>query len=91
MDRYKARLVAKGYNQIAGIDYLESFSAVAKLVTIRFFINIATSNDWPIHQLDINNAFLHGFLKEEVYLTPPEGYHKAGNGEVCKLKRSLYV
>ena len=86
VDRYKARLVAKGYNQIAGVDYIESFSLVAKLVTIRVFIVIATAKGWPIHQLDINNAFLHGYLKEEVYLVPPEGYVKGKNGEVCKLK-----
>lgn len=59
MDRYKARLVAKGYNLIVGIDYVDSFSPVAKLVTIRMFIAKAT---WPLHQLDINNALLYGFI-----------------------------
>jgi len=43
-----------------------------------------------LHQLDINNAFLHGFIDEEVYILPPEGYTKAAPGQVCKLVRSLY-
>ena len=90
MDKYKARPLAKGYNQIAGIDYVDSFSPVAKLVTVRMFIAIATTNSWPLHQLDINNAFLHAFITEELYMQPPEGYDKAKLGKVCKLLRSLY-
>ncbi|GKA83436.1 retrovirus-related pol polyprotein from transposon TNT 1-94 [Tanacetum coccineum] len=45
---------------------------------------------WPLHQLEINNAFLHGYIDEEIYMTPPEGYTKAQPGQVCKLNRSLY-
>lgn len=83
VERYKARLVAKGYNQRFRIDYLESFSPVAKVVTVRILLSLSTSNNWFLHQLDINNAFLHGYLDEEVYLTPPQGYEKA------KKRRSL--
>ncbi|KAL0315559.1 UNVERIFIED_CONTAM: Retrovirus-related Pol polyprotein from transposon RE2 [Sesamum radiatum] len=89
VNRYKARLVAKGYSQIEGIDYNDSFSPVAKTVTVRLFLGIAAAHFWPVHQLDINNAFLHGFLDEEVYMTPPDGY-SAPPGQVCKLQRSLY-
>ncbi|KAK4402749.1 Retrovirus-related Pol polyprotein from transposon RE1 [Sesamum angolense] len=89
VDRYKARLVAKGYNQIEGIDYTDSFSPVAKVVTVRLFLTIATSHGWPIHQLDVNNAFLHGYLDEDLYMLPPEGY-SVEPGMVCKLERSLY-
>ncbi|KAL0405762.1 UNVERIFIED_CONTAM: Retrovirus-related Pol polyprotein from transposon RE2 [Sesamum latifolium] len=90
VDRYKARLVAKGYNQIEGVDYFDSFSPVAKTVTVRIFIAIASAHNWPLLQLDVNNAFVHGHLDKEVYMFPPEGYKKALTGHVRKLKKSLY-
>ncbi|KAL0448192.1 UNVERIFIED_CONTAM: Retrovirus-related Pol polyprotein from transposon RE2 [Sesamum latifolium] len=89
IDRHKARLVAKGYNQVEGIDYNESFSPVAKTVTVRLFFAIAAARGWHIHQMDVNNAFLHGYLEEEVFMHPPEGYIVL-EGHVCRLKRPLY-
>ncbi|KAL0400307.1 UNVERIFIED_CONTAM: Retrovirus-related Pol polyprotein from transposon RE1 [Sesamum radiatum] len=89
IDRYKARLVAKGYNQIEGIDYFDRFSPVAKAVTVRILFAVASNFDWAIHQADINNAFLHGFLEEDIYMMPPDG-SSIQPGKVCKLKRSLY-
>ncbi|KAL0416927.1 UNVERIFIED_CONTAM: Retrovirus-related Pol polyprotein from transposon RE2 [Sesamum latifolium] len=89
VESYKARLVAKGYNQIEGIDYTDSFSPVAKAVTVRLFLTLSAANSWALQQLDINNAFLHGFLDEDLYMSPPEGYQVAP-GLVCKLERSLY-
>ena len=50
---------------------------MAKLTTVRVFIALATAKDWPLHQLDINNAFLHGFIDEQVYMLPPTSYTKA--------------
>ncbi|KAL0297014.1 UNVERIFIED_CONTAM: Retrovirus-related Pol polyprotein from transposon RE1 [Sesamum radiatum] len=90
VQRHKARLVAKGYNQIEGVDYFDSFSPVAKSVTVRVFMALAVAKGWPLLQLDVNNAFLHGHLDEEVYMLPPEGYMIQTPGQVCKLKRSLY-
>ncbi|KAL0399301.1 UNVERIFIED_CONTAM: Retrovirus-related Pol polyprotein from transposon RE2 [Sesamum radiatum] len=74
LDRYKARLVAKGYTQVEGVDYTERFSPVAKAVTVRLFLAIGTAKQWPIHQIDINNTFLHGHLDEEIFMTAREGY-----------------
>ncbi|KAL0434194.1 UNVERIFIED_CONTAM: Retrovirus-related Pol polyprotein from transposon RE1 [Sesamum latifolium] len=85
----KARFVAKGFSQIEGVDYAECFSPVAKAVTVRLFLAISSAFGWPLHQLDINNAFLQGFIDDEVYMQPPEGY-LVQSGHVCKLRKSLY-
>nr|GEV54015.1 ribonuclease H-like domain-containing protein [Tanacetum cinerariifolium] len=64
LSRYKARLVANGRSQQHGIDCDETFSPVVKLATIRTILSLAISRDWPIHQLDMKNAFLYGQLSE---------------------------
>jgi len=89
IERFKALFVVRGFDQIKDKDYKHTFSPVAKLSTIRVLIALATTKGWPLHQLDINNAFLHGSLEEEVYIIPPEGYAKA-KGKVCKLNKALY-
>lgn len=89
LNKPKSRLVAQGFTQVEGLDYHDSFSPVAKWVTIRVFLHIATVNYLAIHQVDINNAFLHGYLKEEIYMRPPPKYTKAKSRQVCKLIRSL--
>ncbi|KAL0359847.1 UNVERIFIED_CONTAM: hypothetical protein Sangu_0834100, partial [Sesamum angustifolium] len=66
------------------------FSPIAKAVTVRLVLVVASSLDWPVHQVDINNTFLHGFLDEDIYMVVPEG-SSIPLGKVCKLRRSLYV
>nr|GEX00098.1 ribonuclease H-like domain, reverse transcriptase, RNA-dependent DNA polymerase [Tanacetum cinerariifolium] len=89
--KHKARLVAKGYIQEHGIDFEEVFVPVARIETIRLLLAIAANNKWEVHHLDVKSAFLHGELKEEVYVTQPKGFTKKGNdGKVYRLIKALY-
>ncbi|WVZ49975.1 hypothetical protein U9M48_001281 [Paspalum notatum var. saurae] len=89
--RYKARWVVRGFKQEHGVDYEETFSPVIKPATIRTVLSIATAATWPIHQLDVKNAFLHGNLSETVYCDQPSGFLDPEKpSHVCKLNKSLY-
>nr|GFA97385.1 retrovirus-related Pol polyprotein from transposon TNT 1-94 [Tanacetum cinerariifolium] len=87
----KARLVAKGYRQEDGIDFEESFAPVARIEAIRIFIANATSKNMTIYQIDVKTAFLNGELKEEVYVSQPEGFVDPDHPtHVYRLKKAFY-
>ena len=89
--RYKARLVAKSYMQVQGIDYEETFSLVARYESIRYLLAHAALQDWEIKAMDVKLAYLHGVLKEEIYMEQPEGFIAKGEeNKVCRLVQSLY-
>ncbi|KAJ0532312.1 putative RNA-directed DNA polymerase [Helianthus annuus] len=90
VERFKARLVAKGFNQREGLDFGETFSPVVKMVTVRTVITLAVFFEWPLYQLDVDNAFLHGTITEDVYMKLPQGYYSKEESKVCKLVKSLY-
>ncbi|GJU93749.1 putative ribonuclease H-like domain-containing protein [Tanacetum coccineum] len=70
----KARLVARGYRQEEGIDFEESFAPVARLEAIRIFLAFAAHMNMVIYQMDVKTAFLNGNLREEVYVSQPDGF-----------------
>ncbi|GJX06726.1 retrovirus-related pol polyprotein from transposon TNT 1-94 [Tanacetum coccineum] len=87
----KDRLVASGYRQEEGIDFEESFAPVARLEAIRFFLVFATHINMVVYQMDVKTAFLNGNLREEVYVSQPNGFVDPDNpNHVYKLKKALY-
>ncbi|GJU48324.1 retrovirus-related pol polyprotein from transposon TNT 1-94 [Tanacetum coccineum] len=87
----KARLVARGYRQVEGIDFEESFSPVARLESIRIFLAFAAHMNMVVYQMDVKTAFLNGNLREEVYVSQPDGFVDQDNpNHVYKLKKALY-
>nr|GEV23111.1 hypothetical protein [Tanacetum cinerariifolium] len=87
----KARLVACGYRQEEGIDLVESFAPVARLEAIRIFLAYATHKNMVVYQMDVKTMFLNGNLREEVYVSQPDGFVDQDNpNHVYKLKKALY-
>lgn len=88
---YKACLVDKGFLQQFGKDYFETFSPVTKHLTICIVLSIVISQNWQPRQLDVNNAFLHVTLNEEVFMSQPSGLVRPQfPHHICKLYKSLY-
>lgn len=91
VEKFKVRLVAKGYAQRYGVDYTKVFAPVTRLDTMRVLLALVAQRGWEVYQLDMKSAFLHGELKEEVFVQQPEGFVKKGEEEkVYKLKKALY-
>ena len=91
LDRYKACWVLRGFTQRPSVNYDETFSLVVKPATVRTVLSLALSRSWPVHQLDVKNAFLHGTLLETVYCTQSAGFVDSNRPDmVCRLNKSLY-
>jgi hypothetical protein len=89
--RNKSRLVAKGYTQEEGIDFEESFAPVARLEAVRIFLAYAAHKNMVVYQMDVKTAFLNGQLREEVYVSQPEGFVDPEHpNHVYRLKKALY-
>ncbi|GKB02363.1 retrovirus-related pol polyprotein from transposon TNT 1-94, partial [Tanacetum coccineum] len=87
----KARLVVRGYRQEEGIDFEESFALVARLDTIRIFLAYAAHMNMIVYQMDVKTTFLNDILREEVYVSQPDGFVDQDNpNHVYKLKKALY-
>nr|GEX93407.1 hypothetical protein [Tanacetum cinerariifolium] len=87
----KTRLVVRGYRQEEGIEFEESFAPVARMKAISIFLAYATHKGFTVYQMNVKTTFLHGSLKEDVYVCQPEGFIDADYpSHVYKLKKALY-
>ena len=83
--------MAKGYAQTYGVDYQETFAPVTKMNSIKILLSLAANLEWPLHQFNIKNAFLHKDLEEDVYMDIAPGFEDDRTREkVCCLRKSLY-
>jgi len=87
----KARLVAKGYNQKEGIDFGETYALVARLEVVKLLLAFSSIKGFRLFQIDVNSAFLNGYINEEVFVSQPPGFEDYKNPKhVYKLKKALY-
>ena len=84
IERHKVRLVIPGDHQVKGLDFNETFAPMAKMTSVRVFPSVAVAKGQELHQMDVNNAFLHGDLEEEVYMKLPPGFTSGKPNKVCR-------
>jgi hypothetical protein len=87
---FKSRLVAKGYSQKQGVDYTATFAPTPRLTTARVLLHLAAALCLLVHVMDVDQAFLHGDLEEEIYMEPPPGLGTVDTSKVWRLRRPLY-
>jgi len=80
----------RGDHQLERFDFNETFAPTAKMSTVRTFLSFAVAKGWELHQMDVNNAFLHGDSEEEVFMRLPPSFSSNSRTKVCKLRKSLY-
>ena len=78
VDKCKARLVTLACRQNFGVDYWETVAPIAKMTIVATLLAVIAMQQRPLYQMEVSNAFLHGYLDEEVYMTLPSGYAKYG-------------
>ena len=91
LEKYKAKLVAKGFTQQSSVDFVDTYSQVAKFASNRIIMSVVATMDLEFHQLDVETTFLNGELKEDIFMLQPKGFEIKGlEDEVYKLKSSPY-
>lgn len=91
VDRLKGHLVSQGYTQVPNFDFNSIFSPVIKASTIHIVLSLAVLRNWVLHQLDVKNAFLNGFLSETIFMEQPLGFVDSRYpNHVCRLLKALY-
>ncbi len=87
----KAKIVARGFEQLHGLDYMETFALVVKWSTIQLVCAVASQCNWSINHLDVKITFLHGELHEQIFMHQPKGFVEPRKEQLfCKLKKALY-
>lgn len=89
IERFKCRLTAQGFLQVFGFDYTETYAPVLCYHTLRLILALVAAEDYELHQMDVETAFLNATVEEDIYMRVPEGVD-APPGTVCKLKKALY-
>lgn len=89
MDKQRLILSSTWYQSLV-VHYKETFAPVVKMTTVRTLLRLVAAKQWEIYQMDVNNAFIHGDLEEEVYMKLPPGFRHTHPGKVCRLRKSLY-
>ena len=92
VNQYKAHPISKGFIQVSGKDFGATFAPIEKLNIIRLLVSLVASYSWPVHQLDVKNAFFNGDLSEIIYMDPPLVFQAQGEylGNFFRLRKSIY-